>query len=132
VFEKSPHYTENFIQATLDSFPGGVQGAALVVGGDGRYFSVPAIQRIIRVCAGNGVARLIVGQHGILSTPAVSHLIRLHKTKGGILLTASHNPGGAWCVARRRTPLLTLLLQAPTPTLASRPTSRRASRPARM
>ncbi|CEH19214.1 phosphoglucomutase [Ceraceosorus bombacis] len=88
-----PHYVENFIQATLDSFPNGTP-KSLVVGGDGRYFSLPAIQSIINVAAGNGVQKLIIGQNGILSTPAVSHLIRLHSTDGGILLTASHNPGG--------------------------------------
>ena len=89
-----PHYTENFVQAILDSIPSGAKGSTLVVGGDGRYFSKPAIQAIIRLAAGNGVAKLIIGQDGILSTPAVSHIIRSYKATGGILLTASHNPGG--------------------------------------
>lgn len=90
-----PHYTENFVQAILSSIPSpGAKGSTLVVGGDGRYFSIPAIQSIIRLCAGNGVSRLIIGQNGILSTPAVSHIIRSYKATGGILLTASHNPGG--------------------------------------
>ncbi|CAO1623583.1 unnamed protein product [Sympodiomycopsis kandeliae] len=90
-----PHYTENFVQAILSSIPSpGAQGSTLVVGGDGRYFSIPAIQSIIRLCAGNGVKKLIIGQNGILSTPAVSHIIRSYKATGGILLTASHNPGG--------------------------------------
>ncbi|CAO1628515.1 unnamed protein product [Parajaminaea phylloscopi] len=90
-----PHYTENFVQAILSSIPApGAKGATLVVGGDGRYFSVPAIQSIIRLCAGNGVSKLIIGQNGILSTPAASHVIRSYKATGGILLTASHNPGG--------------------------------------
>ncbi|RKO84758.1 hypothetical protein BDK51DRAFT_22806 [Blyttiomyces helicus] len=93
VFEQ-PHYTENFIQATLSAIEGGPANATLVVGGDGRYFSVPAIQSIIKLCAGNKVSRLIIGQNGILSTPAASNLIRKHKATGGILLTASHNPGG--------------------------------------
>lgn len=90
-----PHYTENFVQAILSSIPSpGAKGSTLVVGGDGRYFSVPAIQAIIRLCAGNGVSKLIIGQNGIFSTPAVSHVIRSYKATGGILLTASHNPGG--------------------------------------
>lgn len=93
VFEQA-HYTENFVQCILDAIPGGAQGATLVVGGDGRYFSKPAIQKIIRLAAGNGVKKLVIGQAGILSTPAASHLIRLRKATGGILLTASHNPGG--------------------------------------
>lgn len=89
------HYTENFVQAILSSIPSpGVKGATLVVGGDGRYFSIPAIQSIIRLCAGNGVSKLIIGADGILSTPAASHVIRSYKATGGILLTASHNPGG--------------------------------------
>lgn len=90
-----PHYTENFVQAILSSIPSpGVKGSTLVVGGDGRYFSIPAIQSIIRLCAGNGVSKLIIGANGILSTPAASHVIRSYKATGGILLTASHNPGG--------------------------------------
>lgn len=90
-----PHYTENFVQAILSSIPSpGAKGATLVIGGDGRYFSVPAIQSIIRLCAGNDVSKLIIGQNGILSTPAASHVIRSYKATGGILLTASHNPGG--------------------------------------
>ncbi|WFD29730.1 phosphoglucomutase (alpha-D-glucose-1,6-bisphosphate-dependent) [Malassezia sp. CBS 17886] len=93
VFEQA-HYTENFVQCILDAIPGGPAGATLVVGGDGRYFSVPAVQKIIRIAAGNGVDKLLIGQNGILSTPAASHLIRMHKATGGLLLTASHNPGG--------------------------------------
>lgn len=90
-----PGYTENFVQAILSSIPApGAKGATLVVGGDGRYFSIPAIQSIVRLCAGNGVAKLIIGANGILSTPAASHVIRAYKATGGILLTASHNPGG--------------------------------------
>lgn len=93
VFEQE-NYTENFVQSILDAIPGGASGATLVVGGDGRYFSQPAVQKIIRLAAGNGVKKLIIGQNGILSTPAASHVIRLRKATGGILLTASHNPGG--------------------------------------
>lgn len=89
-----PHYTENFVQAILSSIPSGVKGSTLVVGGDGRYYSIPAIQSIIKLCAGNGVKKLIIGAEGILSTPAASHVIRSYKATGGILLTASHNPGG--------------------------------------
>ncbi|KAL4401478.1 Phosphoglucomutase-2 [Malassezia pachydermatis] len=93
VFEQE-NYTENFVQSILSAIPGGAKGATLVVGGDGRYFSQPAVQKIVRLAAGNGVSKLIIGQNGILSTPAASHVIRLRKATGGILLTASHNPGG--------------------------------------
>ena len=74
--------------------PGGTEGKTLVVGGDGRYFSPEAVQKILRISAGNGIKHIILGQDSILSTPAVSALIRSKKTDGGILLTASHNPGG--------------------------------------
>ncbi|WRT68087.1 uncharacterized protein IL334_005062 [Kwoniella shivajii] len=93
VFQQE-HYTENFIQATLSAIPGGPEGKTLVVGGDGRYFSPEAVQIILRIGAANGVKHIILGQDAILSTPAVSALIRSLKTDGGILLTASHNPGG--------------------------------------
>lgn len=90
-----PNYTENFVQCILDSVGDSViKGSVLVVGGDGRYFLKEAIDLIIRICAANGVARLMIGQNGILSTPAVSSLIRRNKANGGIILTASHNPGG--------------------------------------
>ncbi|MEP3441152.1 MAG: alpha-D-glucose phosphate-specific phosphoglucomutase [Sulfitobacter sp.] len=88
-----PHYLENFVQATLDAI-GGAQGKCFVVGGDGRYFNRDAIQTILRMAAANGAAEVIVGRNGILSTPAVSHLIRLNETDGGFILSASHNPGG--------------------------------------
>lgn len=88
------HYTENFVQAILSAMPGGPEGKTLVVGGDGRYFSPEAVQIILRLSAGNGIKHIILGQDSILSTPAVSALIRELKTDGGILLTASHNPGG--------------------------------------
>ncbi len=88
-----PRFLENFIQATFDAIGGGV-GKTFVVGGDGRYFNKPAIQTIIKMAAANGAVAVIVGQNGILSTPAASHLIRLNKTDGGFILSASHNPGG--------------------------------------
>lgn len=88
------NYTENFIQAILSGMPSGPEGSTLVVGGDGRFYSPECIQKIIKITAGNGVKHLIIGQNGIFSTPAVSHVIRARKATGGILLTASHNPGG--------------------------------------
>ena len=88
------HYTESFIQAILDAIQPHTQGACLVVGGDGRYYSKEAIQLIIKIAAANGVSNLIIGQEGIFSTPAVSNLIRKRACTGGIILTASHNPGG--------------------------------------
>lgn len=93
VFQEA-NYTENFIQCILDSSEGAVVGSSLVVGGDGRFFCKQAAETIIRICAANGVSKLFVGKDAILSTPAVSSLIRRNKAYGGILLTASHNPGG--------------------------------------
>ncbi len=87
-----PHYLENFVQAILDVV--GTAGKTFVLGGDGRYFNDRAAQVILRMAAANGAARVIVGQGAILSTPAASHLIRLNKTDGGIIMSASHNPGG--------------------------------------
>ncbi|KAG4074613.1 hypothetical protein HA402_004484 [Bradysia odoriphaga] len=89
-----PNYTENFVQCILDSNLSSIGGSTLVVGGDGRYFCKEATELIIRICAANGVSTLLVGQNGILSTPAVSSIIRSNKALGGIVLTASHNPGG--------------------------------------
>ncbi|XP_017889463.1 phosphoglucomutase [Ceratina calcarata] len=88
------HYTENFVQATLQALGDQLPGCTLVVGGDGRYYGKEAVEKIIRIAAANGVRKLMIGQHGILSTPAVSTIIRKYKTRGGIVLTASHNPGG--------------------------------------
>jgi phosphoglucomutase len=88
-----PRYLENFIQATFDAIGGGT-GKTFIVGGDGRFFNKDAIRTIIKMAAGNGAAGVIVGQNGILSTPAASHLIRLNKADGGFILSASHNPGG--------------------------------------
>nr|HMS96755.1 alpha-D-glucose phosphate-specific phosphoglucomutase [Tabrizicola sp.] len=86
------HYLENFVQSIFDVV--GCQGKTFVLGGDGRYFNDRAAQVILRMAAANGAARIIVGQGAILSTPAASHLIRLNKTDGGIIMSASHNPGG--------------------------------------
>ncbi|MEM8630992.1 MAG: alpha-D-glucose phosphate-specific phosphoglucomutase [Pseudomonadota bacterium] len=88
-----PHYLENFVQAIFDGI-GGATGKTFVLGGDGRYFNDRAIQVILRMAAANGAAKVIVGQNGLLSTPAASNLIRTRGTDGGIILSASHNPGG--------------------------------------
>ena len=92
VFQQ-PGYLENFVQAIFDSLEG-FEGETLVLGGDGRYFNDVAIQTIIRMAAANGFGQVLVGQHGILSTPAASCVIRKHQAFGGIILSASHNPGG--------------------------------------
>jgi phosphoglucomutase len=92
VFQQ-PGYLENFVQSIFDTLDV-PSGATLALGGDGRYFNRQAIQIIIRMAAANGFARVIVGQAGILSTPACSHIIRKYKTFGGIVLSASHNQGG--------------------------------------
>ncbi|RWR04971.1 alpha-D-glucose phosphate-specific phosphoglucomutase [Paenirhodobacter populi] len=88
-----PNYLENFIQSTFDAI-GGVAAKTLVLGGDGRYFGQEAAQTILKMAAANGAARVIVGQGAWLSTPAASNLIRQRKADGGIILSASHNPGG--------------------------------------
>ena len=90
---QTPHYLESFIEASLQVLPG-VAGGTLVVGGDGRYGNRAAIAVIARMAAAHGVARLITTTGGILSTPAASHLIRQHGAVGGVILSASHNPGG--------------------------------------
>jgi phosphoglucomutase len=92
VFQQ-PRYLENFVQAIFDTREE-IAGGTLVLGGDGRYYNRTAIQTILRMAAANGVAKVLVGRGGILSTPAVSCIIRKHKTQGGIVLSASHNPGG--------------------------------------
>jgi phosphoglucomutase len=92
VFQE-PHYLENFIQSTFNSLEG-FQGKTLVLGGDGRFFNREAIQIVIKIAAANGFGRVVVGKAGILSTPAVSALIRSLQAFGGIILSASHNPGG--------------------------------------
>lgn len=93
VFQQ-PHYLENFLQSIFD-VDARLKGGTLVIGGDGRYHNRTAIQTAIAMAAANGVARVIVGQGGLLSTPAASHLIRARGAAGGFLLTASHNPAGA-------------------------------------
>lgn len=90
---RQKNYVENFIQSIFDSVAG-FRGETLVIGGDGRYFNREAIQIAMRMAAANGFGRVIVGQGGILSTPAASHLIRKNRAFGGIILSASHNPGG--------------------------------------
>ena len=92
VFQQ-PGYLANFVQAIFDSLDG-KEGQTLVLGGDGRYFNDQAIQTILRMAAANGFGRVLVGQHGILSTPAASCVIRKRGAFGGIILSASHNPGG--------------------------------------
>ena len=90
---QTPHYLENFVQALFDCLPQR-EGATLVLGGDGRHYNREAIGVILRMAAANGIGRILLGAGGLLSTPAVSHLIRRHRTQGGIILSASHNPGG--------------------------------------
>jgi phosphoglucomutase len=92
VFQQA-RYLENFVQSIFDTIaiP---HGATLVLGGDGRYYNLEAIQIILKMAAANGFARVLVGMGGILSTPAASCLIRKYRTHGGIILSASHNPGG--------------------------------------
>lgn len=90
---RQPNYLENFIQSVFDCVPE-LAGGLLVVGGDGRYYNVTAIQTLLKIAAANGVARAVVGRGGILSTPAASHLIRRRGAAGGFVLSASHNPGG--------------------------------------
>ncbi|MBX2864854.1 MAG: alpha-D-glucose phosphate-specific phosphoglucomutase [Leptolyngbyaceae cyanobacterium MAG.088] len=92
VFQK-PNYLENFVQAIFDSLDG-YQGQTLVVGGDGRFYNRQAIQIILKMAAASGFGKALVGQGGIFSTPAVSCIIRKYGAFGGIILSASHNPGG--------------------------------------
>ncbi len=92
VFQQ-PHYLENFVQAVFDSLEG-FRGQTLVVGGDGRYHNREAVQTILKMAAANGFGRVLVGRGGLLSTPAASAVIRKHQAFGGIILSASHNPGG--------------------------------------
>jgi len=88
-----PGYLENFVQSIWDGI-GGIAGQTLVVGGDGRFFNDRAIQTILKMAAASGAARVIVGQGGLMSTPAASNLIRVRGADGGVILSASHNPGG--------------------------------------
>lgn len=91
-FQKQ-HYLENFVQSIFDSIAPPA-GATLVLGGDGRFFNREAIQTILKMAAANGFGQVLVGRGGILSTPAASCVIRKYQTYGGIILSASHNPGG--------------------------------------
>jgi phosphoglucomutase len=92
VFQK-PHYLENFVQSVFDSLEG-YAGQTLVVGGDGRYHNRAAVQTILKMAAANGFGRILIGRGGLLSTPAASCVIRKRRAYGGIILSASHNPGG--------------------------------------
>ena len=92
VFQQ-PNYAENFIQSVFDVLDG-FAGKTLVVGGDGRFYNREVIQKVIKIAAANGFGRIMVGQGGILSTPAASNMIRKYKAFGGLILSASHNPGG--------------------------------------
>lgn len=90
---KADNYLQNFVQSIFNSIKD-LKGSTLVLGGDGRFFNREAIQIILRMAYANGVEKMILGQGGLLSTPAASHVIRKYEATGGILLTASHNPGG--------------------------------------
>lgn len=92
VFQQA-HYLENFVQSVFDTLEG-LEGKTLVVGGDGRYYNREAIQTILRMAAANGFGRVLVGCDGLLSTPAASAVIRKYQAFGGLILSASHNPGG--------------------------------------
>lgn len=92
IFQQA-HYLENFVQSIFNAVPE-LEGGSLVVGGDGRFHNDVAIQTILSMAAANGVAKVIVGQSGLLSTPAASCIIRKYEAVGGIILSASHNPGG--------------------------------------
>lgn len=99
VFQEK-NYTENFLQSIFSAMPGGPSGKTLVVGGDGRYYNDHFLNLIAKIGAANGIKKLVIGHNGLLSTPATSHLIRLYNEQGktvdgGIILTASHNPGGS-------------------------------------
>src|SRR5687768_6938631 len=93
-----PNYLENFVQSVFnaikDESESGFKQETLVVGGDGRYYNRTAIQTILRLAAANGFGSVLVGRGGILSTPAVSAVIRRRGAFGGLVLSASHNPGG--------------------------------------
>jgi phosphoglucomutase len=84
------------VASILLSIPEGAEGSFLVIGGDGRYWNPEVVQLIAKIGAAYGVKKLLIGQNGILSTPAASHVIRKRKATGGILLTASHNAGGMY------------------------------------
>ncbi|MET0054505.1 MAG: alpha-D-glucose phosphate-specific phosphoglucomutase, partial [Candidatus Thiodiazotropha sp. 6PLUC10] len=89
---QTPNYLENFVQAIFDT-QADLIGGSLVLGGDGRFYNREAIQIILKMAVANGIAKVIVGLGGLLSTPAASCVIRKYQTNGGIILSASHNPG---------------------------------------
>src|SRR5215212_1294473 len=95
---RQPGYLETFVQSIFEALPEavgeGAAGKTLVLGGDGRFFNHEALQIILRMMAANGVGRVLVGRSGLLSTPAASAVIRKHRAFGGLILSASHNPGG--------------------------------------
>jgi len=88
-----PNYIENFLQSIFNTIPD-LNTKSFLVGGDGRYYNKVAIQKIIKIAAANNVKKLYIGKDGLVSTPAGSHIILEHKLNGGLILTASHNPGG--------------------------------------
>lgn len=90
---QAPEFLERYVQAIFDA-TGGASGKTFAIGGDGRFWSVEATQKIIKIALGNGATKLLVGRDTLLSTPAASHVIRQYKTDGGLILSASHNPGG--------------------------------------
>ncbi|WP_410000473.1 alpha-D-glucose phosphate-specific phosphoglucomutase [Mesorhizobium sp. SP-1A] len=90
---QQPNYVENFVQSIFDALDG-FEGKTLVLGGDGRYYNREVIQKVLAIAAANGFGKVMVGQGGILSTPAASNVIRKYRAFGGIILSASHNPGG--------------------------------------
>lgn len=93
VFQQ-PHYVENFVQAIFDALGETRQGATLVIGGDGRFLNREVVQTTLKIAAANGLGHVLVGRGGLLSTPAASNMIRLSNAIGGVVLSASHNPGG--------------------------------------
>jgi phosphoglucomutase len=90
---QQPHYVENFVQSIFDTLEG-FAGKTLIVGGDGRFYNREVVQKILKMAAAAGFGRIKVGQGGLMSTPAVSAVIRKYGAFGGIVLSASHNPGG--------------------------------------
>ncbi|TNF93206.1 MAG: alpha-D-glucose phosphate-specific phosphoglucomutase, partial [Gammaproteobacteria bacterium] len=92
VFQQ-PNYLENFVQSIFDCLPESEKNS-LIIGGDGRYYNQQAIQVILKIAVANGFQYIRVGRNGLMSTPAMSAMIRKYKTDGGIILSASHNPGG--------------------------------------
>jgi phosphoglucomutase len=90
---QAKHYLENYVQAIFN-IATDLRGDMLIIGGDGRFYNAQAIQTILKMAVANGIRHIKIGQAGLLSTPAVSHLIRKYQAAGGIILSASHNPGG--------------------------------------